>query len=314
MAAALGLMLGAWPAMPARVQDTLNPSAAATEAVVTDEGREIHFDVTAGLAYQLDADIDNGGDFSLSRFSAGLGVQTDFDKDIHLRVRAGFGLDSYNFGGNALNLGGAEPWSDVHTIGFDAVLSYDINDYWTLFGGPIIQFSRETGADWTDSITGGGGLGAAYHFSKDFTLGGGLIVSSQIEDDIRIFPILIVNWRISDSWRLSSRTESIATGFTGIELVYDPASAWEFALGGAQRFSRFRLDDTGIAPHGVGQDESTPFWLRASYTANSHFRVDARAGVNTGGTLRIEDSNGNRISKSDYSIAPFFGVWVNFTF
>ena len=80
-------------------------------------------------------------------------------------------------------------------------------------------------------------------------------------------------------------------------------------------FDRFRLDDQGIAPDGVGQDESTPpFSMRASLQINPSLRVEAIAGAVFGGMLRLEDEDGNRIEEQDYDIAPFLGIFGSVTF
>src|SRR6185503_11525048 len=121
-----------------------------------------------------------------------------------------------------------------------------------------------------------------------------LIVVSQLEDDPRIWPILILQWKISDTLRVANRTASSVSGRPGVELIYAPLPQWEFAVGGASQFSRFRLDDEGIAPNGVGQDESMPLWVRASYNAGQRVRIDAFVGMSIGGELRLEDSDGQK--------------------
>ena len=135
---------------------------------------------------------------------------------------------------------------------------------------------------------------------------------SQIEDDPRIWPILILQWKINDVLRVANRTATSVSGRPGVELIYAPLPQWEFAVGGASQFSRFRLDDSGIAPNGVGQDESMPLWLRASYNAGQRVRIDAFVGMSIGGELTLQDSGGHKITNQDYdaplSVAVFGSV------
>jgi hypothetical protein len=70
---------------------------------------------------------------------------------------------------------------------------------------------------------------------------------------------------------------------------------------------RFRLDDEGVAPEGVGENESTPLWMRLTYqTQPMDFTVIA--GVNLGGELTLEDRDGNRIAREDYDPSVAVGL------
>jgi hypothetical protein len=281
-----------------------------------DQATDIRFTFGGGYTHRFETDIDSGGEFSLDTYSFGLDVSHDFSRDASLTFRADYGVASYEFGGST-GLGGLDPWHDIHTLSFGAALSVDLNDRFNVFAGPVFQFSRESGADWTDGFIGGGIGGVTYRVHDHLFLGGGLGVVSQIEDDVRLFPIIIVEWQISRQWRISSRGASggrTSVEFTGIEAIYSPTDEWEFALGGGSSFSRFRLDDDLPASDGVGEDESTPVWLRASWKPNETFSLDAIGGVSFGGELKLEDDDGDNIATSDYDAAPFVGVFGSVRF
>ena len=279
------------------------------------KSREVNFLFSGAYADQFSADIDNGGDFSVTRFIGELAVQTNLSDDFEMSIRFNYGVNSYDFSNGALGAPAtSQPWEVIQTLNFGAIFTYTLTDRWSIFGGPVLQSARESGADWGDSFIGGGVLGASYRFTDDLTLGGGLIVVSQIEDDPRLSPIVIVHWKINDSLSLENRIGSSASGQPGIELIYAPLPQWEFAVGGSSQFARFRLDDAGIAPNGVGQDEGTPFWLRVGYIPSPRVHIEGVAGLLLGGKLRLEDSNGNRITTQNYDSPLFVGLFGSVRF
>ena len=176
----------------------------------------------------------------------------------------------------------------------------------------MFQFSYENGAAWDDCSTAGGVIGVTYTVSKDLVLGGGLAIVSQIEDDLRFIPIIIINWNIVENLTLTSKTSG-AFGGAAVELVWslDP---WEFALGGVRKYSRFRLDDDAVAPNGVGQEDSIPLYVRVGYHFNEQFSVDLIGGATTFGNLRLEDSGGTRINDQDFDPALFVGAYLKVEF
>lgn len=282
------------------------------------EGTDVRFTFGGGYTYRFSTDIDSGGDFTQDALSFGLNIERMLNRDASLIFRVDYGFSSYDFsGGVGAGFGQLDPWSDINTLTFGGALSYDLNDQITVFGGPLFQFSQETGADWGEGFTGGGTVGMTYHFNPRLHVGGGVGIVSQIEDDVRFFPIIIVEWIINDQWRISSRGPTggrVSIEFTGVELIWAPSNSFEFGLGGGSSFSRFRLDDEGANADGVGQDESTPLWLRATWRANDTFNISAVGGVAFGGELSLDDSSGSGVARSDYDIAPIVGVFASVKF
>ncbi len=273
---------------------------------------EIHFQLGGGYIHQFNANIDEGGDFDVNRFSTSLAARTRLTEDVSLSLQFNYNFDDYDFGGTALGVN--NPWSDIHTIAFGAILSASLSNEFDVFGGPVFQFSRESGADWGDSIIAGGILGGSYHFNDQLTIGGGIGVVSQIEDSALVFPIIIIDWQLTDQLRLSSRGTAGSGGqagpaFTGVELIWEPGGGLDFAIGAARNYARFRLENDN-----VGQDESIPFWVRAGYQASPEVRFDALVGVTAFGELKLDDAGGSRLAKEDYDSSPFIGIFGSVRF
>ena len=282
--------------------------------VTTPTGQQFHFVISGGAEYQFETSLDTG-DMSVARSGGGVGVQTKFSDDLRAAVNINYGVDLYRFDGHALGIVfPGEAWDTIHTITATAIFSLDLSNDWTVFGGPQIQTARETGADWGDSISGGGAIGLTYQWSRDLTIGGGVSVVTQLEDDPRILPIIVIDWAITNDFRLRNQTTNSSISRTGLELVYEAGRGLEFAIGGAFQFSRFRLDDVAPVPGGVGEDEGAPVWFRATFKPTQRISIDGVAGFNFDGELHLISSNGTTIAESDYDPAFFAGVFASIEF
>jgi hypothetical protein len=281
------------------------------------------FDVYGGFEERFTTDIDGGGDFSLSRFGVGIGWQTDLGEQTVLALRGGLLYEGYDFSGasalvDPVLFGDAEPWEDIWSARLSLAVRHALDKEWTIHGGPTLQFSGESGANLEDTIDVGGFGGVIWQVSDALRLGLGVGVSTRIEDDVRVFPLFTVDWRISESWSLT--TESGARrgvgGFSlgGLELVYRFTENWDAAIGGAYEYRRFRLDDEGIAPDGVGQDESIPAWLRVTWRPAATWDVTVWGGATFAGELRLDDSDGDTISEQDYDPAAMLGLSAQIRF
>jgi hypothetical protein len=283
--------------------------------VTTQEGQQWRFILIGGAEYQFETDLEAGSDFSVSRYGGGIAAQTDLSRDFSMAFQAGYTLDLYDFNTGALGVAPpAEPWDNIHTLTITAIFSLDLNNDWTLFGGPLFQSSREANADFGDSISAGGAIGVTYKASRDLIIGGGVAVVSQIEEEARIVPIIVVDWKIASHFRLRNTSTGNVANRTGLELVYEASQNWEFAFGAASQYSRFRLDDIAPAPGGVGEDSSIPLWLRASYMPSQQVQINGVVGVNSYGELELHNASGVGIAQSDYDTAFFVGVFGTFRF
>jgi len=112
--------------------------------------------------------------------------------------------------------------------------------------------------------------------------------------------VLVLDWAITD--QLSLRTNSRAShgALPAVELVYDLGQDFEIALGKSYQFRRFRLDNTGVAPDGVGEEKREPWYVRFGYRFNPTSELSFIAGVDFDGQYRLEDDQGNRLDKVDY--------------
>lgn len=294
-------------ALPCAAQDTQEPLAGAPSG-----DNDLRFSISAGYQQLFETDLDSGGTFSVNRVGLELKAQTKIAAQWRMDVNVRYLFDDYDFT-SAVNLGG-DPWSDVTTLQMDARFQWWANSDLAVIFGPFVMWSRETGAGWSDAFTGGAFAGVLVRSSETFAWGGGLGVSSQLDDSVLVYPVLFLDWTINDDMTLTSVAGPVGLAFTGLEFVWAFAEEYELAAGFRYEFRRFRLDDTGFAPNGVGEDSSFPVWARFSYRFNENIAADLYAGFVTGTTFKVDSLDGVQLGEDDTDLAPMIAFTVRVDF
>jgi outer membrane receptor protein involved in Fe transport len=261
----------------------------------------------AAAVYQFETDLDKGGDVSVNRYFASLSATRQFSSRLNIGLDIGYGEDSYDFSGTT-GFGALDPWGQIRELRISVPIRYFASREWALFALPSLRYQAEQGASLDDGQTGGLIAGAIYRFSDTFSIGPGLGVFSEIEDDASVFPILLIDWKLTDTLSLETGGGLAASRGPGLQLTWQPTSQWRLALGGRYEKIRFRLDDKGAAPGGVGEDEAIPLYALAEYSWSDDLKLSLIGGAEVGGNLRLEDRSGNLISETDMDTAPFIGL------
>lgn len=288
-------------------------AAAAQPVSSTNQKNQTALSFSALSLYQFDSDLDGGGQVEIDRYF----LRLNASRQLTPSVKAGLGLsydyEHWDFSG--ANLFGGAPWETIHRQGLDLNLEYTGIENWSFHFMPSVQFARESGADWDDSLAFGAVAMVNYRFNPRLALGVGAGAFRDLEET-RFFPFVTIHWQITDHLRLSNPLRSGPAGAAGLELAYTPNRQLEFALGGAWRSFRFRLDDdqNAHAPNGVGQVDIIPLWARISLNLSSRMGLDLYAGGAFDGTLRQEDENGNLINEVDHDAAPFAALLFRINF
>jgi outer membrane receptor protein involved in Fe transport len=266
-----------------------------------------------GALHQWQSDLDHGGEFGVDDWSVRVGADYPVTPDLRLGLSTGYGEHDYAFDGET-GLAGLEPWGNVR----DARLSFSANwkadERWNLFAVPTLRWFAEDGADLGDGQFGGLLAAAAYRVNDRLSIGPGFGVFSELEDDTDWFPILAIDWQLTDTLALHTGRGFASTRGPGLTLDWTPSDRWALSLGARYEKSRFRLDDDGIAPGGIGQDTSFPVYLGATRRFGRHLSLSVVAGVEFAGELRLEDAEGHLIDKTDYDRAPFGGAVLDLRF
>jgi hypothetical protein len=278
-------------------------------AATAQEGRSgpWFYGLQAAALYQGKSDLDEGtGHFSITRLFVQPSVGYAFDRRNRVSLSLGLGQNNYDFGGGA-QLGGDEPWKRIRDFRVSTPIFFAATDKVTGIVIPSIRWNTETGADLDDGRTQGVLAGASYRFSEDFSIGPGLGWFSQLGDGSSVFPILLIDWNVTEKLNLSTGQGLAASQGPGLTLRYSLRDDLKLGLTGRYEKVRFRLDDSGPARDGIGQDTSFPLVASVEYTPSPTFSASAFAGAEFGGELRLRDHSGDTLTKSDYDPAPVLG-------
>jgi hypothetical protein len=151
---------------------------------------------------------------------------------------------------------------------------------------------------------------ASYGFERGNRIGVGLGVFDRLDETI-YYPFLSVKWQLTENLRIGNSLDSGPTGPAGLQLAYRFSEGWELAMGLARRSYRFRLDDTGMAPEGIGTQKGKLAFLRLSIDLTQAMQLDLFAGVIHDGTLILENRDNVGVATVDYETTPLLAVNFN---
>lgn len=265
------------------------------------EGEAIH---------RFSRDLEGGGDFSASRVVAGFNGR----KSLGGPNGVGFGLSVAT---NDYHFGDVEaPWGRIDELSLAAPITMAVGGAATAVIVPIARFRGEQGVDLDDGLTGGVIAAANWRFDESFSIGPGVGVFTTLEgrDDLEIFPILLIDWQISERWSIGNGEGFGATRGPGIGVRYQPQPDFSTQLFVRLDSAEFRLDDTGPAPGGIGEDEVTSVVASATYQPGGAIDVTGFAGVELRGKLTLRGRDGEVVDRRDYDPAPLVGARISFRF
>jgi len=263
--------------------------------------------VEGGVIHQTDANLDGGGSYSVTRASIEVGLSYATDRRNSIGVSVGYSRDDYTFDGNA-GLAGSKPWEGIDEYRISAPIRKGFGERINAFAIPSVRWSAESGGDFGEAMTAGLIAGANYRISDRLTIGPGFGVFDEIEDGVSAFPILLIDWKITDTLSLETGGGLGATRGPGLQLSSTAVNDWNFSLGARYETYRFRLDEKGDFANGIGEEKGVLTYLAATYNPNPGISLSALAGVEVGGKLRLEDQDGRSIETDDADPAPFVGL------
>lgn len=268
--------------------------------------------VSVTPVYQGEAGLDGGGDYDAQGLILRAGAQRDLGGERRVGVTLSYDYTDYGFT-NPTRLGGLAPWNTVQRYGVSVPLSFGLGGGWSLGLTPSVDWFRANGADTAEALTWGGIVSATKRYDDGNRLGFGLGVYDRLEET-RVFPFLLVDWRLGERWRLLNPLPAGPTGPAGLELDYRLDNGWNIGFGAAWRSTRFRLDENGPVPNGIGEERGAPVFLRASRALGDQATLNLYAGVVTAGELRVEDAAGRTLREVDTDTTPFLGATLTARF
>ncbi len=251
--------------------------------------------------YQLNSSLNNGGSVSVSRLLLDINGNKALSEQLGVGFHLAYDYADYHFSAPT-TFGGGNPWAKLQRLELGGSVSYDLTPQWSLYVAPSLQFSRADDAGWGNALEYGGILSLSDDLTKDLTLGLGVGLFSELAQTT-IFPVIVINWKITDKLLLANPFHPGPTGPAGVELAYKMDNGWSLGGGAAYRSNRFRLNNDAI-----GESNAVPAWLRLSRKVADRYNLDLYGGVMLGGGMSIDDRNGNRLTSTSVNPAPFLAL------
>jgi len=274
----------------------------------------VRFDFDGGIALQSGTDLsDVEGSFSVNRWFASMGVTYAWNRRNSIGLSGGGGTSPYDFD-ELTTIGGGAPWEEIDETRISLVGRFGIGETGTLFLIPSARYNGEKDANTSDGRTWGMFAAAAWRLNENLTIGPGIGVFSKLEDDTRIFPILVIDWKISERWYLSTSRGLAASQGPGLTLGYLATETWSFGLTSRYENVEFRLNENGTTPGGIGKNQSIPMVISAAWKPNNTVKLAMFAGLEFAGTLKLKNAQDELISESDYDPAPIYGATFELQF
>ncbi len=271
------------------------------------EPKSSPFNLQLSYGYLAHSDFKkSGGDFNRNSFGVRLHAEFSFTQEFTLKNIMAYEYHDYTFSNSS-----PFQWDDMNRLVYVPLFQWEWSRSWTLMVAPFIQAMLEDGAQVDDAITGGAAVGFNWTSGPDLSLGLLIGAISQIEDDAIVVPIPLINWRMAHHWVLRVGPQHLGpTPGIGGEVAWQLTKELELSSGIQFQRRRFRLD----LQSQVAQETVVPIFVKGKWWMFSQGSLEVFASLTTGGELRVENRNGNKITDKDYGNTAYLGGKLNFIF
>ena len=301
---------------------TITPVADTTTGQPT--AQKSPFKIDAGYSHRIKTDI-KGGSGSFNVQSTGVKASN------HLKLNPCYSLDtalSYEYNIYQMQNNNRRwfqrrnrfDWNKVHLVTLTSLLTYEMDEKWSFYGGPVINVGAEEGASIGRTFSGGGAAGFNYVFSPTLTAGAGLAVVSRIEDPVAAVPLVRLDWMFACKWNLHAGFSDLGSsaGY-GMEVSWNPLEKLTLSSGVQEQYKRFRLATENGRRHeryvpAVASDKFAVAYAKACFDITKQIGVEGYAGMAFSGKLKVENRNGQALAEEKYDQTPMFGLRTSFAF
>lgn len=296
---------------------TTDDAAGGTGVAGTD-ARGVKYSLDLRGLHYFSTDFEGGGDegdVSVSRFGPIASVVFPVGDVSSLTLSAEYTYSSYDFDGTGLFDDDNGLLDEAHELGLSATWSSRLGGKWTYFVGGGVRWSGESGANFSDAITGRVFGGVGYRASEQWVLGVGVGVSTELDDDVLVVPFLSAYCQINERWSFSAGGGPAAAGRTlGATLTWQATPKLGVSLTGAWDRREFRLDEDGAIEGGIATDSRIDIALGLNWGVADGVRLRLEGGVSAWQEFEFEDEGGDELANPDADVTPFVGASLNFAF
>ncbi len=273
------------------------------------ESSPVKLTLSADPRITFRADVrDSDADVLVSNNGFDARINWTVNPDLRIIFGVGGEISYYDWGGsNAVFPGASDSFEDVYTANFLVVGRQTVSGPWAVILGGLGRVQGESGANFGDSLTAGGFVGAGYSFSKESWIDFGVGVFSRLEDDPLVIPYLNLRLPINDRVRFEVSGLDAA-------IVAEVSDTVEVALKGRVEYRDFRLDDSRPAwSNGVVTDLRVPIGLEVAWMPVPGLTLAIEGGVTVYQEFEFLDSDGDHLSDVETEPAPYIGLpptWI----
>lgn len=269
--------------------------------------------VSATTLRTAEVALDAGGDTRLTSHHFRAGVDRQIGDATELGARLSYDLQERDFS-SAGGPGALRHLGRTNRVGIAGSFTQRTRFGWSYGVRPFVSWAFESGAFSEDAMSYGAALAVVAGLSGDKRIGTGVRVARNMEDEVKLSPIILVHWELNENWTIANPREANFTSPAGVEIRYTFADDWGIALAGIYHSEEFRLDDKGPAPGGIGESSGVLSYIRTTYRLSPALRMNGYVGVLLSGKLEVEDTAGDRIASTGYDTAPFVALALEGTF
>ncbi|HEX7900078.1 MAG TPA: hypothetical protein VF950_20085 [Planctomycetota bacterium] len=255
--------------------------------------------------YRFAADLEDEGDVAIYHGKFSFDLRQFLSRQDMLLLQNGMDYVRYDFSDTTADL-----WEDVYIFRSDLVYMRFFNETWYGLVYGSIYDSFEKGADKSDGLSFGGGIGLLYNSGPDFMLGAALRGVTRIEESPYFFLVPQIDWKFAPDWRVKTENRSAFTLTLSRQL--DPAWAAEARVHYWLR--RFRLDEDSFVTEGVVQDDRVSFEVGVKWTPSETVWAGLHVGLDLWQEYIIEAKNGNDIDEVTTDSAPYIALSLSASF
>lgn len=264
--------------------------------------------IQGGGVQKFETDMSNvDGAFSVNRYFIQPSLGYAWDRRNSVSLSLGVGESNYDFSSDA-SIEGLKPWDRIREYQLSLPIRFSSAENINTIIIPSVRINAETGADLSDGMTEGVLAGVSLKLSDTLTIGPGFGWFSELGGGSSAFPIIVVDWDITDKLALTTGRGIASSRGPGIGLNYSLKDKWVLGLSGRYEKVRFALDDESGSQGAFGEDKSLPLVFSVKYSPWPMTSLSAFVGGDFAGELTLEDNDTRELASSEYDTAFSLGL------
>jgi hypothetical protein len=272
------------------------------------------YGIAGGVVQQFSTDLrDEKGSFSVTRWFVQPSIGYAWNRNTSVSLSIGAGESSYKFSESS-RLDGLAPWDRIRDYRFSVPIRFSAGKSSQVILIPSIRSYTEADADLADGRSEGLLAGISWRLSDNLVLGPGFGWFSEPGDSTNAFPIVVIDWDITQRLNLATGRGLAASQGPGFILSYSLDKNWSLGFTGRYEKVRFALADNNGLSGGYGQDSSIPVLFSVDYSPWPMTHVNLLMGMEFNGQLRLENASGDVIGEVDYERAAVLGLTLRHRF